>query len=106
MSDTELIRINKVLKELNIGLDNAVDYLSTKGIVIERNPNVKINTEAYQILLGQFSFDKKLKEESDKFLAAKTSKKEISQKTETLTYPLCTASCICSASPGLCSTLF
>jgi translation initiation factor IF-2 len=80
MSDTELIRINKVLKELNVGLDNAVDYLSSKGIVIDKNPNVKITAEAYQILLGQFSSDKKLKEESDKFLAAKTSKKESSQK--------------------------
>jgi translation initiation factor IF-2 len=82
MSDTELIRINKVLKELNVGLDNAVDYLSSKGIVIDKNPNVKITVEAYQILLGQFSSDKKLKEESDKFLAAKTSKKESASKAD------------------------
>jgi translation initiation factor IF-2 len=82
MSDTELIRINKVLKELNVGLDNAVDYLSSKGIVIDKNPNVKITVEAYQILLGQFSSDKKLKEESDKFLAAKTSKKETASKAD------------------------
>ena len=74
MSDSEQVRVSKVLKELNIGLDNALDFLSAKGVVVDRNPNTKISDSAYKMLLGQFSTDKKAKEESDTILAAKIKK--------------------------------
>jgi translation initiation factor IF-2 len=35
MSEERVIRINKVLREFNISLERAVDYLKDKGIVIE-----------------------------------------------------------------------
>jgi len=58
MSEERVIRINKVLRELNISLDRAVDYLKEKGHAIESSPNAKISNEEYSILCGQFSADK------------------------------------------------
>jgi len=58
------IRINKVLRELNISLERAVDYLKDKGIAIEASPNTKISDDVYNILCGQFVGDKGNKEAS------------------------------------------
>jgi translation initiation factor IF-2 len=58
------IRINKVLRELNISLERAVDYLKDKGIAIEASPNTKISDDVYTILCGQFAGDKGNKEAS------------------------------------------
>ena len=58
------IRINKVLRELNISLERAVDYLKDKGIVIEASPNTKVSDDVYNILCGQFAGDKGNKEAS------------------------------------------
>ncbi len=58
------IRINKVLRELNISLERAVDYLKDKGIVIEASPNTKVSDDIYSILCGQFAGDKGNKEAS------------------------------------------
>ncbi len=58
MSEERVIRINKVLRELNISLDRAVDFLKEKGHEIESSPNAKISQEEYKVLCGQFSADK------------------------------------------------
>ena len=58
------IRINKVLRELNISLERAVDYLKDNGIVIEASPNTKVSDDVYSILCGQFAGDKGNKEAS------------------------------------------
>ena len=58
------IRINKVLRELNISLERAVDYLKDKGITIEASPNTKVSDDVYNILCGQFAGDKGNKEAS------------------------------------------
>ena len=58
------IRINKVLRELNISLERAVDYLKDKGIAIEASPNTKISDDVYNTLCGQFAGDKGNKEAS------------------------------------------
>lgn len=62
MNELKIIRINKVLRELNISLERAVDYLRDNGIVIESNPNTKITEEVYNILCSQFAGDKGNKE--------------------------------------------
>ncbi|OCB74009.1 hypothetical protein LPBF_11140 [Flavobacterium crassostreae] len=64
MENKKVIRINKVLRELNISLDRAVDYLKDKGINIESNPNTKISDDVYNILCGQFAGDRGKKEAS------------------------------------------
>jgi translation initiation factor IF-2 len=58
------IRINKVLRELNISLERAVDYLKDKGITIEASPNTKISDDVYNVLCNQFAGDKGNKEAS------------------------------------------
>ena len=52
------IRLNKVLKELNISLDRAVEFLSSKKIEIEPRPTSKIDQDIYNLLLDEFQTDK------------------------------------------------
>jgi translation initiation factor IF-2 len=58
MSEERAIRINKVLRELNISLERAVDYLKENNHNIDASPNAKISDVEYDILCGQFSSDK------------------------------------------------
>ena len=76
MSEEKIIRINKVLRELNISLERAVDYLKDKGIAIESNPNTKISDDVYNVLCGQFAGDKGNKEASKEVGEEKRKEKE------------------------------
>ncbi|UQD55212.1 translation initiation factor IF-2 [Flavobacterium sp. K5-23] len=76
MSEERIIRINKVLRELNISLERAVDYLKDKGIAIEANPNTKISDDVYNVLCGQFAGDKGKKEASKEVGEEKRKEKE------------------------------
>jgi len=60
------IRLNKVVKNLNVGLSTIVDFLNKKGYSIEANPNTKISEEQHDLLIKEFSKDKNLKLESNK----------------------------------------
>lgn len=53
----DLIRLNKVLRELNLSIDRAVDFLESKGITVEKSPNTKISEEVYKMLLEEFQVD-------------------------------------------------
>ncbi|MCH5327896.1 MAG: translation initiation factor IF-2 [Coprobacter sp.] len=59
------IRLNKVARDLNVGIQTAVDFLQKKGFTIEANPNTKISDEQQELLEKEFSKDKNLKKESD-----------------------------------------
>lgn len=64
MSTTEkVIRLSRVIRQLNLSLDHIVVFLAKKGFRIERNPNSKISGEAYSILVNEFRPDKLVKEE-------------------------------------------
>lgn len=76
MSEERIIRINKVLRELNISLERAVDYLKDKGIAIEANPNTKISDDVYNVLCGQFAGDRGKKEASKEVGEEKRKEKE------------------------------
>ncbi|MGM8360372.1 translation initiation factor IF-2 [Flavobacterium sp. ARAG 55.4] len=76
MSEERVIRINKVLRELNISLERAVDYLKDKGIAIESNPNTKISNDVYDVLCGQFAGDRGKKEASKEVGEEKRKEKE------------------------------
>jgi translation initiation factor IF-2 len=76
MSEERVIRINKVLREFNISLERAVDYLKDKGIVIDANPNAKISDQEYGILQNQFAGDKGNKEASKEVGEEKRKEKE------------------------------
>jgi translation initiation factor IF-2 len=76
MSEERIIRINKVLRELNISLERAVDYLKDKGIAIDSNPNTKISEQEFNILQSQFAGDKGNKEASKEVSEEKRKEKE------------------------------
>ncbi len=72
-------RISKVLSELNIGLDTAVDYLKSKGHVVDKNRNAKINQIEYDFLLENFASDKTKKDEAETLIQQKRVEKEAIQ---------------------------
>ena len=72
------VRLNKVLKELNISLDRAVDFLSSKKIDIEPRPTSKIDQETYGLLLAEFQTDKSDKDKLEEINTQK--KKELEEK--------------------------
>ncbi len=76
MADNPTIRLNKVLRELNISLDRAVDYLSSKGHDVEARPTTKISDEVYQVLLDEFQTDKSKKVASKEVAEVKMKEKE------------------------------
>ena len=61
------IRLNKVTRDLNVGITTVVKFLQKKGYTIEASPNAKITEEQYAVLVKEFSTDKNLKIESEKF---------------------------------------
>ena len=71
------VRLNKALRELNIGLQTAVDFLQKKNFgEIEPNSNVKISDEMYEALVNGFKGDKDLRTKTEKILVQKKEKKE------------------------------
>ncbi|MBT8244966.1 MAG: translation initiation factor IF-2 [Winogradskyella sp.] len=70
------IRINKVLRELNISLDRAVDFLESKGIEIEKSPNTKISQDVYDTLADEFQTDATKREKAQEVSEAKLKEKE------------------------------
>lgn len=61
------IRLNKVTRDLNVGITTVVEFLQKKDYTIEASPNAKITEEQYAVLVKEFSTDKNLKIESEKF---------------------------------------
>ena len=55
------IRLNKALKEFNIGKDTAVEFLAKKGHEIESNPNTKLSDEQYDLLRREFKKDEEVR---------------------------------------------
>lgn len=76
MADQPSIRLNKVLRELNISLDRAVEYLSLKGFEIEARPTTKITQKIYGVLLDEFETDKSKKVASHEISEEKRKEKE------------------------------
>ena len=66
MAGQEKIRINKVLKEFNIGLGTLVEFLSKKGYEVEAHPSAQISGEEYELLKKEYAKDQRIKEESAK----------------------------------------
>jgi len=76
----ETIRLSKVLKELNISIERAVDYLGEKGISVERNPNTKLDIPSYDILVNEFRSDAKQKAASEEVVLNKIADKKAAEK--------------------------
>ncbi|HCK06087.1 MAG TPA: translation initiation factor IF-2 [Flavobacteriaceae bacterium] len=76
MAEGKTIRINKVLREFNISLDRAVEFLGAKGYVVEARPTTKISDDEYQLLLSEFQTDKSKKVEAKEVGEEKRKEKE------------------------------
>ncbi len=76
MAGIAKIRLNKVLKEFNISLDRAVDFLASKGHEIEARPTTKISDEVYEVLQEEFQTDKTKKVASKEVGEEKRKEKE------------------------------
>src|SRR5690606_10941741 len=76
MAEQNTMRLNKVLREFNISLDRAVEYLKSKGHEIEARPTTKISGEIYQILFDEFQTDKSKKVASKEVGEEKRKEKE------------------------------
>ncbi len=78
MAGTNNIRLNKVLREFNISLDRAVEFLNSKGHEIEARPTTKISQEIYSLLTGEFQTDK------SKLVASKERREETRKEKEAI----------------------
>ncbi|MGS2762376.1 translation initiation factor IF-2 [Sinomicrobium sp. M5D2P9] len=76
MAENATLRLNKVLRELNISLDRAVEHLSSRGYDVEARPTTKISNEVYQVLLEEFQTDKSKKVASKEVGEEKRKEKE------------------------------
>ena len=75
------VRLNKVLSELNIGLQTAVDFLKKKSelgeVKDDATPNTKISDEQYVALVNEFSTDKAVKTQADQLFVKKPKEKKV-----------------------------
>lgn len=77
MSEYKALRLNKIARDLGVGISTMTDFLVKKGVAVDEGPNTKIEYDVYQMLLKEYSGDKKAKEESSKIeLNAMRAKKE------------------------------
>ena len=72
------IRLNKALRELNIGLQTAVEFLENRKELgeVKAEPSFKINDEQYQALNDAFSTDKEVRDQAEKLFTKKTKDKK------------------------------
>ena len=80
------VRLNKVLTELNIGLQTAVDFLKKKnlGDIADASMNTKITDEQYNALVKEFKGDKDVKNQAAMIFPKKEKKAKPETKTETI----------------------
>ncbi|MGB2087610.1 MAG: translation initiation factor IF-2 [Psychroflexus salarius] len=76
MAEAKQKRLNKVLKEFNISLDRAVEYLGSQGYEIEARPTTKISEDVYQVLFDKFETDKSKRVESKEVSEERKKEKE------------------------------
>ncbi len=58
------VRLSKVAREFNLGVDSIVEFLASKGIEVERKPNTKLEPEQYALVRANFADEKAAKEKA------------------------------------------
>jgi translation initiation factor IF-2 len=76
MAEVKTMRLSKVLRELNISLDRAVEHLASSGHDIEARSTTKISDKEYQVLFDEFQTDKSKKVASKEVGEEKRKEKE------------------------------
>lgn len=76
MAEVKTKRLSQVLREFNISLDRAVEFLGSKGFDVDASPNTKITGEEYEVLFEEFETDKSKKVASKEVGEEKRKEKE------------------------------
>jgi translation initiation factor IF-2 len=66
MSENKTIKLGQAAKEFNVSIGTIVEYLQNVGFEVDRKPNTKLDSDAYNKLLEKFQPDKVVKEQSNK----------------------------------------
>lgn len=65
-NELQVKRLSKVAKEFNVGIHTIVEFLESKNIKVESNPNTKLEANIYAVLLDEYQSDKTDKEAAKK----------------------------------------
>jgi len=71
------IRLNKVIKEYNVGLQTVVDFLQAKGYEIKASPSEKITDEQHEMLRQEFGADKALRSKAEELIQNRQKEKRV-----------------------------
>ncbi|KIA89921.1 translation initiation factor IF-2 [Kaistella jeonii] len=71
------IRLNKAVKEFNISMTRLVEFLQSKGIVVESNPNAQLEESAYSALEAEFRKDGEQRKASHEVVIAKVPEEKL-----------------------------
>jgi translation initiation factor IF-2 len=80
-------KISKVAKDLNIALPTVIEFLQSKGISIDLNPNARIDDGAYGLLMAEYSSDKAEKSKSEKLSSDRQKERATRPAKESATEP-------------------
>ncbi|WP_027377066.1 translation initiation factor IF-2 [Kaistella palustris] len=71
------IRLNKAVKEFNISMTRLVEFLQSKGIEVESNPNAQLEESAYSALEAEFAKDSEQRKASHEVVIAKVPEEKL-----------------------------
>ena len=63
---TKPVRLSKAAREFNLGIVTVVEFLASKGIEVEANPNTKLDPETYALVRSNFQGDKEIKQKAQR----------------------------------------
>ena len=63
---TKPVRLSKAAREFNLGIATVVEFLASKGIEVEANPNTKLDPETYALVRSNFQGDKEIKQKAQR----------------------------------------
>ena len=76
-----MIRLNKVARDLNVGIQTLIDFLQKNGYADESfTPNTQIDEKQLSLLQREFNVDKNVKEGADKMLQGRQNKEKPAQR--------------------------
>ncbi len=71
------IRLNKAVKEFNISMSRLVEFLQSKDIVVESNPNAQLEEAAYSALEAEFAKDGEQRKASHEVVISKVPEEKL-----------------------------
>lgn len=71
------IRLNKAVKEFNISMSRLVEFLDSKGIEVESNPNAQLDDAAYNALKAEFAQDGEQRKASQEVVLSKVPEEKL-----------------------------